>query len=64
MKWATMANGEDWLLRPVLKGMCRYESIVDGSLSITDFAIMNHALDVMEENERLVMKESYGGRNH
>lgn len=60
-----MANGEDWLMRPILKGLCKYESLVDGSLSITDFAIMNHALDVVAENEQRAMKaRDGGGRNH
>jgi hypothetical protein len=39
-------------MRPIIKGLCRYESLIDGKLSIADFALMNDALDVMEENER------------
>lgn len=48
-----MASNEDWLLRPVLRGLCRYESLVDGRLSLLDFAKMNEALDVEGENQRL-----------
>ena len=47
-----MAGGEDWLLRPVLRGLCRYESLKDGTLDLLDIAIMNEAIDVQDENER------------
>lgn len=52
VKWVSMANGEDWLLRPILRGLCKYESLTDGTLTMADFAIMNQALDVQDENER------------
>jgi hypothetical protein len=47
-----MAGGEDWLLRPVLRGMCQYESLLDGRLRLIDLVKMNEALDVSDENER------------
>lgn len=47
-----MADGEDWLFRPVLAGLCRFESVVDGTLSLGDLADLNEALDVRAENER------------
>lgn len=47
-----MPGGEDWLLRPCVEGMCRYESLKDGTLSLYDVALMNDALDVRHENER------------
>lgn len=47
-----MPGGEDWLLRPVIAGMCRYESLLDGTLDLADLALMNDALDVRAENER------------
>ena len=47
-----MPGGEDWLLRPVVRGMCRYESLRDGTLGLKDVALMNDALDVQTENER------------
>lgn len=47
-----MPRGEDWLLRPVVKGMCRYESLKDGTLDLADIALMNDVLDVQAENER------------
>jgi hypothetical protein len=46
-----MSGGEDWLLRPVLRGLCRYESLRQcGELNLVDFAIMNEAIDVEEHN--------------
>jgi len=47
-----MATGEDWLLRPVLRGLIQFESLLDGTLSLEDVADLNEALDVAEENER------------
>ena len=40
------------LMRPVLAGMCKYESLKDGTLDLEDVMIMNDALDVKNENER------------
>ena len=47
-----MASGEDWLLRPVLRGLCRFEALVDGSLTLEQISTLNDALDTMDENER------------
>ena len=47
-----MASGEDWLMRPVLEGLCKYESLLNGTLDLVDIARMNEALDVKFENER------------
>jgi len=49
-----MTTGEDWLLRPVLAGMCRFESLVDGTLSLENIACMNDALNVQQENQSRV----------
>jgi len=46
-----MSGNEDWLMRPVLRGLCRYESLVDGTLDLLDVSIMNEAIDVQDENE-------------
>lgn len=51
-----MAQGEEWLLRPVIEGMCSYESLKNGALDLEDFALMNDALDVKAENERRYQK--------
>ena len=40
-----MPNGMDYILRPVLMGMCRYESIYDGSLTMEYVLIMNYYID-------------------
>ena len=45
-----MGNGEDWLFRPILRGLCDYNAL--NSLTIYDFAIMNQALDVLDANEK------------
>lgn len=51
-----MGSEEDWVLRPVLEGMCRYESLTDGSIGLEDIARMNDALDVKDENEKRFRK--------
>lgn len=52
-----MAEGEDWLMRPILRGLCRYESLLDPSFDLADFILMNEALDVEGENQ-LRMKDA------
>lgn len=47
-----MADDEDWLMRPVDAGWCKYESLIDGTLSLEDVARMNDGLDVKFENEK------------
>lgn len=44
-------------MRPVLEGMCRYESLLSGELGLEDIALMNEALDARNEN-------SYRMRQH
>lgn len=51
-----MAEGEDWLLRPCIEGMCLYESLKDGTTDLCDIAKMNEALDVRAENEKRYRK--------
>lgn len=46
-----LPGGEDWLLRPVLRGMCKLESLYDGTLRIEQVAKANDALDVEGENQ-------------
>lgn len=47
-----LPGGEDWALRPVLRGLIHYESLLDGTLDIADVALLNDALDVADENTR------------
>ncbi|MFJ7312518.1 DUF6889 family protein [Pseudomonas sp. NPDC098747] len=49
-----MPDGEDWLLLPVHEGMCRYESLKDGTLDLADIAKMNDSLLVRAENKHRV----------
>ena len=37
-------------MTPVLEGMCRFESLKDGSLGLEDIALMNDALAVRADN--------------
>ncbi len=49
-----MPDGMDWLMQPVMAGLCRYESLFDCTLGIEDIARMNDALAVRAENDRRV----------
>lgn len=40
----------DFVMRPALRGLCRYESLKDGTLDLCDIADMNDAIDAMDEN--------------
>lgn len=51
-----MGDNEDWLMRPVIDGMCRYESLRDCTVDLEDLAKMNDALDVRAENENRYRK--------
>lgn len=51
-----MGTGEDWVMRPVLNGMCSYESLLNGGIQLVDIARMNEALDVQEENQYRAMQ--------
>jgi hypothetical protein len=48
----SLPDGEDYLMRPVLAGMCRLESLLDGTLDLGDIAWANDALAIKAENER------------
>lgn len=50
-------------MRPVLAGMCKYESLKDGTLDLEDVLLMNDALDVKNENERRYSEFLEGERN-
>lgn len=51
-----MPDGEDWLYRPVVKGMCLAESLKNGALDLSDIAEMNDVLDVIEENREIARR--------
>ena len=50
--WVCLPGGEDWLLRPVLRGLCRYESLKDGTLDLADIALMHDARTVQDAPAR------------
>ena len=45
-------------MRPVLRGLCKYESLKNGDLTMLDVAKLNEALDVEAENQRLSQDKS------
>lgn len=51
VEWLSMADKEDWVMRPVIEGLCKYESVIDCTLDLADIARMNDALDVKFEND-------------
>ena len=54
--WARLPGGEDWLLAPAIEGICRYESLLDGTLGLHDIALMNDALAVRSDNRALAQR--------
>lgn len=46
-----MYDGLDYLLAPVMAGMCLYTDLKNGNLDLADVAKMNDALAVRAENE-------------
>jgi hypothetical protein len=55
-----MAGNEDFIYRPVIEGMCREESLWDGTLDLYRIFLMNEALDVRAENQRRVQEYYHG----
>ncbi len=47
-----MLTEEDWLMRPVMRGLIRGESLEDGSVGLSFIAMLNDACDVEDENNR------------
>lgn len=45
-----LPDGMDFVMRPVLRGLCKYESLKDGTLDLCDIADMNDAISAMDEN--------------
>lgn len=46
-----MMEDEQVLFRPVMRGMLRAESLVDGSVDLEFVMLCNEALDVEQEND-------------
>ena len=54
-------------MRPVLRGLCRYEGLKDGTLSLEDVAVLMavHSQDLLDElfhTAKSVKEEIYGNR--
>jgi hypothetical protein len=49
-----MRDDEYWIMRPVMEGLCKYESLIDGTLDLGDVSRLNEALDVRDENRSRV----------
>lgn len=47
-----MPDGEDWLMAPVVEGLCKYESLLDGTLDMVDIQRMHNAMTVRATNQR------------
>lgn len=46
-----MPDSDEFLLRPVMRGLIKYESLlVPGMLSLEDIALLNEAIAVEQEN--------------
>lgn len=56
VQWVEMNFGEDWVMEPVLEGLCQYESLIDGTLDLEDIVRMKEAITVKYENQRLYRK--------
>ncbi len=53
-----MSEDDDWVMRPVLRGLCRYESIIECRIDLGDICRMNEALNVEEENRRIIAENT------
>jgi hypothetical protein len=58
----SLPDGKDWLMRPVLSGLCKYESLKNCELDLCDIAEMNEALDAKDENEARARKAAENER--
>lgn len=58
-----MPGGEEVLLTPVLAGLCKYESLMDGTLDLADVMLLNDALAVKADNEFLAQEQMERRKN-
>jgi hypothetical protein len=47
-------EAEEWCLRPVEAGLCKVESLLDGTIMLDHLAMLNEMLDVKYENEAIM----------
>jgi len=43
-------------MQPVMHGLCKYESLKDGTLDLCDIALMNDAIGVRDVNTRRIQE--------
>lgn len=55
-----LPDGLGWLLTPVDRGYCKYESLLDGTLGLEDVALMNDMISVQAENKYRVGEAQRG----
>lgn len=56
-----MVEGEDWLFRPIMRGMLKAESLVNGEVDLGYIALLNEAIDVENENHLRQRKAEQNG---
>lgn len=50
VSFISMIEEEDWLFRPVLRGLIKAESLKDKSIDLAYIALLNEVIDVEVEN--------------
>lgn len=45
-----MIGEEDWIFRPVMRGMIKAESLLDGSVDLAFIDLLNEAIEIEAEN--------------
>lgn len=58
---ASLTGGEDWLLRPVMRGILRAESLRDGTVDLEYVDLLNEAIDVEMINRAALRPEQPHG---
>jgi hypothetical protein len=46
-----LLDGEDEIMRPVMAGLIKFESLIDGTLTLEHIELLNATLDNRRENE-------------
>lgn len=61
-KLRSLPDGMDFLIRPVREGLCKYESLRDGALSLEDIFLMNAYLDNEQANKGIAQRYFGNGK--
>ena len=57
-----MVEEEDWLFRPVFRGLIKGESLIDGTVDLHYIALLNEGIDVEQDNQ--FKAEQWRNRQH